>query len=144
MKTGRTENLGRRVAENVAMAALMTTSKVLLTRLRVADLLVLSGRAATTLRWTSLLRENTDTLARGRALAYRWSRIVPGCSCLHRAASTQVWLGGFHLDSRVVLGIRRRDELEGHAWLEVYLPDAATLLFIEDDDGYPTELPLGQ
>lgn len=126
------------------MAALVTTSRVLLSRMKIREVVWLSDRAAATLRWAPLLRENEDTLARGRALAYRWSSIIPGCSCLHRAVSTHVWLAAFRLDSRVVLGIRRRAELEGHAWLEVYLPDAATLLFVDDEDGYPTELPIGR
>lgn len=124
------------------MAALMAASRVLSSQVRVADLLDISRRAASTARWTSVLRENPDTLARGRALAYRWAGVVPGCSCLHRATSTQVWLAAFRIDSRVVLGVRRRNALEGHAWLEVYLEDAATLLFIDDEDGYPTELSL--
>lgn len=141
--SSRTRSLPRRVAENAAMAGLMSTTRVLSARLRVAEIVALSRRVATTLRWTSFVRPNHDTLARGRSLAYRWSEIVPGCSCLHRATSTQVWLSACRIDSRVVLGIRRRERLEGHAWLEVYLDDAATLLFVEDE-GYPTELRLDE
>ncbi len=124
------------------MAALMAGSRLLFGRLKVGEVLRLSSRAATALRWTSLLSRNADTVERGRALAYRWSALIPGCSCLHRASTTQVWLGAFRIDARVILGVRRRGEqLEGHAWLEVYANHDATLLFIEDE-GYPTELPL--
>ena len=124
------------------MAALVGTSRVLLERERIRDVLRLAERAAATLRGTSLLPEHPETLARARALAYRWSKIIPGCSCLHRAVSTQVFLGAFRMQTRVVLGVRRTNALEGHAWLEVHLGDAATLLFVDDTDGYPVRLDL--
>jgi hypothetical protein len=119
----------------------MTTSRVLLSRMRVQDVIQISDATASLLRWSSRLPENPDTLARGRALAYRWSAI-PGCSCLHRAVATNVWLSAFGMPTRIMLGLRKREELEGHAWLEVYLGDAATLLFVDDEDGYDADISL--
>lgn len=137
-----TDGVARRTGENLAMGGLMVAIRVLLSRQRVQDVIGLSDQIATPLRWISPLREREDTLARGRALAYRWSEAIPGCSCLHRAIATRVWLAGYRLETRIVLGLRRKDKLEGHAWLEVFLPDAATLLFIDDEDGYDAELPI--
>lgn len=122
------------------MGGLIALSRGLSSALRVQDLVALSERAGATLRWTSPLRRREDTLARSRHLAYRWSRWVPGANCLHRATATRVWLAAYRMDSRVVLGFRKRESLEGHAWLEVALPEAVTLLFVSDDDGYEVAL----
>lgn len=138
----RTRALTRRVGENVGMAALMTASRILLATSKIRDVKQLAELSANALRMASPLREHHDTLARSRALAYRWSKVVPGCSCLHRALSTQVFLGAFRIPSQVSFGIRRREMLEGHAWLEVYIDNMATLLFVEDDDPYDVELPI--
>jgi hypothetical protein len=136
----RTRRLSRRVAENVAMAGLMAASRISIRPGQVRETVEQFDRAAKVVRWISPVREHPDTTARGQALAYRWSRAVPGCSCLHRAVSTSVWLAGFRIVSRVVLGVRKRDALEGHAWLEVDLGDAATLLFLDDDIPYEITL----
>jgi len=140
----RTEALPRRVGENVGMAALMTASRVLLATSKIREVKQLAELTANTLRLSSPLREHYDTLARSRALAYRWSRVVPGCSCLHRALSTQVFLAAYRIQSKIAFGIRRRELLEGHAWLEVYVDNMATLLFVEDDDPYEVEVPFGE
>jgi hypothetical protein len=135
--TERTTSLSRRITENVAMAGLIACSRgIRLTQTPIQRLVEWSDRIGATLRWISPLRERPDTLARGRALAYRWSSVVPGANCIDRAVATRVWLSACRLKSRVVLGFRRRDGLEGHAWLEVELDGAATVLFIEDDDGF--------
>ena len=138
--TRRTTSPVRKIAENLAMGGLIALSRGLSTTLKVQDVVTLSERAGTALRWTSPLRQNDDTLIRSRHLAYRWSRFVPGANCLHRATATRVWLAAYRMESRVVLGFRKRNGLEGHAWLEVSLPEAVTLMFVSDDDGYEVAL----
>lgn len=134
-----TDGLAQRVTENVAMGALVVATRTTLARRLIRDVVLDANRIATTLCWASPLAPNDDTVERARALAYRWSDLVPGASCLHRAIATQVWLAAYRIETRVVLGIRKRDELEGHAWLEVQHPNG--VLFVDDDDGYPVELP---
>lgn len=137
----RTESLARRVAENVAMAGLVAGSRgARAANVKIQRLVSWSETVGKSVRWISPFREHRDTLARGRYLAYRWSNIVPGSNCVDRAVATRLWLSGFRISSRVVLGFRRRDELEGHAWLEVELADAVTVLFVGDDDGYEVAL----
>jgi hypothetical protein len=139
--TERTESRSRRIAENLAMGGLIAASRgVRLADVKIQRLVGWSERVGSALRWASPLPEHHDTLARGRALAYRWSKFVPGANCVDRAVATRVWLAGFRIDSRIVLGFRRRNGLEGHAWLEVELTDAVTLLFVGDDDGYEVAL----
>ena len=126
----------RRACENVAMAGLLATARAAVRRGSVQRIMSISDSLATGLRWVTPCRENHDTLARGRALATRWSSWVPGATCLHRALATRVWLAAFRVDSRIVLGFRRHDSLTGHAWLEVDLGDGVAVLFHDDPDGY--------
>lgn len=136
MPDTRTTKLPRRIAENVAMGALIAGARVLLPRTKVQTLVRMSERTAKTLAVVTPFHARGDTLARGRELAYRWSRRVHGSHCLHRALATRVWLAAYRIDSRIVLGFRKREAFEGHAWLEVPLDDAATLIFVADEDGY--------
>lgn len=135
-ETIKTESVARRLVENVAMGGLLGGARLAVHRAKVQDVVRWSERAADLLRCTAVVPEKPDTLMRGRALAYRWSAVVPGATCLHRALATRVWLAAVGIDSRVVLGFRKRPHFEGHAWLEVYLEHAATLLFVDDRDGY--------
>lgn len=136
----RTTRLPRRIAENAAMGALLASARVILPRTKVQTLVSLSERSAKLLAALTPFRAHDDTLARGRALAYRWSGRIRGAHCLHRAVATRVWLAAYRIDSRIVLGFRKRDTFEGHAWLEVPLADAATLIFVADEDGYEVAL----
>lgn len=118
------------------MAALLAAARVGVQRGSVQRMLTVSERVADIVRIAGPFAEHEDTLARGRSLAYRWSEVVGGSTCLHRALATRVWLAAFGLESRIVLGFRREESLAGHAWLEVDLGDRATVLFHEEPDGY--------
>jgi len=69
-------------------------------------------------------------------LATAAKALVPGARCLHMATAAHVWLAGHGVPSRVVVGFRKRDGLEGHAWLEVLVDELQIALFREDDDGF--------
>lgn len=134
--SARTTSIVRRAAESIGMATLLTAARLAVQRGNVQVTLARSDRLAGTMIWWRPFVERDDTLARGRALAYRWSRVVPDATCLHRALATRVWLAGFGIESRIVVGFRREEALAGHAWLEVDLGDAATVLFHEEPDEY--------
>lgn len=139
----RTVHLARRVGENVAMGTLLVVSRGLVSACRVQRALQWTEQVSNAVRWTSPLRRAGDTIPRARALAYRWSRWVPGANCLHRALATRLWLAAYRIDASVVVGFRKRDRFEGHAWLEIPLEDAVTLMFVSDDDGYDAILAEG-
>ncbi len=125
-----------RIAENLAMGVLVAASRPLVSISRVRRSVQATEHFASRLLTVSPLRPYPDILPRGRALAYRWSAVVPGANCLHRALATRVWLAARRVDSTVVVGFRKRAEFEGHAWLEVPLGGATTLVFVSDDDGW--------
>lgn len=131
-----TTNIARRAWENAEMASLLVLSRALSEVLCVQDLALISDYAGSLARWMSPLRAKPDTLVRGSHLAYRWSRRIPGANCLHRATATRVWLGTYRVPSKIVLGFRKNDGLQGHAWLEVPVEGASMLLFVSDEDGY--------
>lgn len=73
----------------------------------------------------------------GRVAALRASRLVPGANCLHRAFALRVWFGSQGVESRIVIGFRKRESFEGHAWIEIACDDGSTVtLFCTDADGY--------
>ena len=63
----------------------------------------------------------------------RASRLVPGAVCLHRALAARVWLARRGVPTSLVVGFRRDDTLEGHAWLDVESRDGPSELFFEPD-----------
>lgn len=120
------------------MASLMVATRVAFARHRVRDVVDGAHRVSGVLRWATPFRTRGDTRDRAQALAHTWSGRIPGCSCLHRAVSTQLWLAAVGVESRVVLGLRKRETIEGHAWLELASPPQT--LFDDDEDGYPVLL----
>jgi hypothetical protein len=91
------------------------------------------GRRTLRTRETGL----TDRLELARIAAFRASRFIPGANCLHRAFAVRVWLATQGVEAAIVLGFRKREDLEGHAWLEIPTATGRVLrLFCTDEDGY--------
>ncbi|MFU8803476.1 MAG: lasso peptide biosynthesis B2 protein [Bradymonadaceae bacterium] len=73
----------------------------------------------------------------GRVAVLRASGVIKGANCLHRAFALRIWLGSQGIPSRIVIGFRKREALEGHAWVEIPLEnDEVLTLFRSETDGY--------
>lgn len=68
----------------------------------------------------------------------RMDRFVFGTTCIHRAVAARRMLHRRGVDARVAIGLRKRGELEGHAWVELGGDPAAVRLFADDEAGYET------
>lgn len=68
----------------------------------------------------------------------RVDRFVFGTTCIHRAVAARRMLYRRGVDARVAIGLRKRGDLEGHAWVELGGDPAAVRLFADDEGGYET------
>ncbi len=48
----------------------------------------------------------------------RWGRVMRWIDCMDRAIAVRWWLAARGQASEIVVGFRRREAWEGHAWLE--------------------------
>ena len=76
-------------------------------------------------------RDEAIGVAIERAI-WRIDRFVPGSTCIHRALAGQRMLLRRRVEARVVVGLRKREELEGHAWIEIGADAPKLRLFVED------------
>ena len=67
---------------------------------------------------------------------WRIDRFVPGSTCIHRAVAGHRMLTRRGIDARVIIGLRSRDALEGHAWIEIDAGHGLQRVFVQDDAGY--------
>lgn len=65
---------------------------------------------------------------------WRADRLVPGSTCIHRAIAGQRMLVRRGVAARVVVGLRKRAELEGHAWIEADRDAGIERLFTEEGE----------
>lgn len=66
----------------------------------------------------------------------RVDRFCPATTCIHRAVAGQRMLTRRQMAARVVIGLRKRADLEGHAWVEADGLDSVLRLFAGDEAGY--------
>ncbi len=72
-----------------------------------------------------------------RRSAQSLSQWIPGARCLHRALASRIWLARRGIEAEVVVGFQRREQLQGHAWLERQGKlGAPARLFLDDPDDY--------
>ncbi len=83
-----------------------------------------------------IVKTDTDKLARLERWSNRISVRIPGSHCLHRAVGLNLLLGYEGIASEVIVGFRKRETIEGHAWLEVKVQDSVQILFSTVDDGF--------
>lgn len=62
----------------------------------------------------------------------RVSSLIPTTRCVHRAAAGRVWLACIGVESEIVVGLRRDERWQGHAWLEVIDGTERIVLFGEE------------
>lgn len=100
--------------------------------------LVRVSKAATYLV-PKLNEPNDEKLAHLQRWSNRISNRLPGSHCLHRAVGLNLLLGFEGIASEVVLGFRKRETIEGHAWLEVHVRGNSHILFSSVDEGFKSK-----
>ncbi len=93
------------------------------------------SKAATSLI-PKIIEADDEKLAHLERWSNRISNRIPGSHCLHRAVGLNLLLGFEGIASEVVVGFRKRDTIEGHAWLEVTVRGNSHILFSSVDEGF--------
>ena len=83
-----------------------------------------------------IIEADDENLARLERWSNRISKRIPGSHCLHRAVGLNVLLGFEGIPSNVVVGFRKREKIEGHAWLEIFIHGNSHILFSSVDEGF--------
>lgn len=122
----------------IEMLGRVATARVAVAMFSIEKLLELTGRLARRVRHDRVRggRSPEEWCEVAELLAARASKLVPGAECLHRALACRVWLARRGVDAEIVVGLRKRGAIEGHAWLEVDTPEGPRTMFKGDDDGY--------
>ncbi len=132
-------------AAQLEMGILIASARVLTTFMGLKEIVTLCHTVAE--KMPGFMVQETskatleDTVKRGKVLAARASKLVPGSECMHRALATRLWLARRGVDSQIVVGFRKRGAIEGHAWLEVVLANGQLEdVYRSEADGYSRSL----
>ena len=117
-----------------ALWGLMIGSRVLLAATTTQNFVRITRRATDLI--PSFRTADPALLERVKSATYLASKLTPGSHCLHRAASAKCYLAFRGIGSQIVVGFRKRQTIDGHAWLEVDVDDGVAVLFASDDDGF--------
>lgn len=135
-------------ADQLEMGILVASARVLTSFMGIKEIVSLCHGAVSKMpgfvvQETS--RESVEeTVGRGKILASRASKLVPGSACMHRALATRLWLARRGVDSQIVIGFRKRGAIEGHAWLEVVMANGQLEdVYRSEADGYSRSLDEG-
>ncbi|GEM_PF-3692998 len=84
-------------------------------------------------------RVDEDALDHLESLSEKISSKIPRSHCLHRAIGLHLLLGLKGVSSTVIIGFRRGDSIQAHAWLEVKLPTKSHFLFTSSNEGFDSQ-----
>lgn len=135
-------------ADQLEMGILVASARVLTSFMGIKEIVSLCHGAVA--KMPGFVMQETsreaveETVGRGKILASRASRVVPGSACMHRALATRLWLARRGVDSQIVIGFRKRGAIEGHAWLEVVMANGQLEdVYRSEADGYSRSLDEG-
>ncbi len=135
-------------AAQLEMGLLVASARVLTSFMGIKEIVSLCHRTAETMPGF-VVRETSKSeveamVGRGKILAGRASKLVPGSACMHRAIATRLWLARRGVDSQIVIGFRKRGAIEGHAWLEVVMGNGQLEdVYRSEADGYSRSMDEG-
>lgn len=124
----------RGLLEHAEMGAYVLGFRLLSFSRPIGSLVRLASELSDVLPASRSDRSVVETIRIAQGAARRTSKLVPGARCLHRALSSRLWLARRRIASEIVVGFRKGEGLEGHAWLEVETPTGPLAIF--EQEGY--------